>query len=158
MKNLFNSMIMAAILAISMPGPAVSKDRINGVVVGVADGDTVSVWEDEKVYPVRLYGIDAPEIGQAYGPEAKLFISRLVFNKDLVVTIQGTDRDGNLYGLIHIDRVSVNEELIRHGMAWVDPKTCSRDLCSRWKQIQGEARAQGEGLWKQADPVPPWEF
>jgi len=43
------------------PNQSFAQESIQGVVVNVTDGDIVTVWEKEKQYKVRLYGIDTPE-------------------------------------------------------------------------------------------------
>lgn len=138
--------------------PAHSQESIRGVVVNVRDGDTVTVWEDEKLYPVRLYGIDAPEKGQDCWQEAKLFISRMVFNKDLVVTPMGVHSDGSISGIIHIKQTCVNASLVKNGLAWVADSSCRDLLCDTWKQHQSHARKTKIGLWRSPAPVPPWKF
>jgi len=41
---------------------------IEGKVVGVADGDTITVLDADKIqHKIRLAGIDAPEKKQAFG-------------------------------------------------------------------------------------------
>ena len=46
-----------------------------GLVVGVSDGDTITVLHEGKGEKIRLYGIDTPEEHQAFGKKAKpLFI------------------------------------------------------------------------------------
>ena len=47
----------------------------NGMVVGISDGDTITVLHDGKGEKIRLYGIDTPEKGQAFGNRAKQFLS-----------------------------------------------------------------------------------
>jgi endonuclease YncB( thermonuclease family) len=43
-----------------------------GRVVGVSDGDTITVLDDAKTqHKVRFAGIDAPEKGQAFGERSK---------------------------------------------------------------------------------------
>ena len=45
---------------------------IEGLVVGVADGDTITVLDQQKnTYKIRLQGIDAPEKKQAFGEKSK---------------------------------------------------------------------------------------
>jgi micrococcal nuclease len=46
-----------------------------GKVVGVADGDTITVIHNGKGEKIRLYGIDTPEKRQAFGEKAKLYTS-----------------------------------------------------------------------------------
>jgi endonuclease YncB( thermonuclease family) len=43
-----------------------------GKVVGISDGDTLTVLTAAKTQvKIRLYGIDAPEAGQDFGNKAK---------------------------------------------------------------------------------------
>jgi len=43
-------------------------ETITGRVVGIADGDTVTVLDAQKVqHKIRLAGIDAPEKAQPFG-------------------------------------------------------------------------------------------
>jgi endonuclease YncB( thermonuclease family) len=51
-------------------------------VVGVSDGDTITVLDDTKTqHKIRFAGIDAPEKGQPYGEQSKQSLSALVFQK-----------------------------------------------------------------------------
>jgi endonuclease YncB( thermonuclease family) len=47
-------------------------DTIAGRVVGVADGDTITVLDEQRQqHKIRLAGIDAPEKRQSFGNGAK---------------------------------------------------------------------------------------
>jgi endonuclease YncB( thermonuclease family) len=62
-------------------------------VVGVSDGDTITVLDDAKVqHKIRLAGIDAPEKGQAFGERSKQRLSDLVFQKRVEVRCHKKDR------------------------------------------------------------------
>lgn len=55
---------------------------VEGKVVGVSDGDTITVLDDGKTeHKIRFAGIDAPEKGQAFGERSKQSLSALVFQK-----------------------------------------------------------------------------
>ncbi len=91
-----------------------------GRVVGVADGDTITVLHNGKGERIRLHGIDCPEKRQAFGNRAKQFTSNLVFAK--TVTVQAVDRDryGRTVGVVLLpDGRSLNHELVRAGLAWM---------------------------------------
>ena len=45
----------------------IRADDFSGPVVGISDGDTITVLHDGKGEKIRLNGIDAPEKGQAFG-------------------------------------------------------------------------------------------
>jgi hypothetical protein len=55
---------------------------VEGRVVGVSDGDTITVLDSAKTHhKIRFAGIDAPENGQAFGERSKQSLSTLVFQK-----------------------------------------------------------------------------
>ncbi len=57
--------------------PALAAD-FTGRVVGVSDGDTITVLHNGKGERIRLHGIDCPEKRQAFGKRAKQVTSDLV--------------------------------------------------------------------------------
>jgi len=55
-------------LFLSIPSSHSATSIIEGSVVKIADGDTITVLDSNKVqHGVRIAGIDAPEIGQPFG-------------------------------------------------------------------------------------------
>ena len=62
-------LVILIILALAVSSHA--NDVFVGKVVGVADGDTITVLENRTQHKIRLYGIDAPEGGQDFGNRAK---------------------------------------------------------------------------------------
>ncbi len=71
------------------PAPTVVLE-FSGKVVGVSDGDTITVLHNGKGERIRLHGIDCPEKRQPFGNRAKQFTSTLVFGK--TITVQAEDR------------------------------------------------------------------
>ena len=88
---------------------------INGKVVGVSDGDTITVLQEHIQYKTRLYGIDCPETYQDFGTRAKQFTSKLVFKKQVRVVQKDMDRYGRVVGLVFVDGICINQEIIRAG-------------------------------------------
>jgi micrococcal nuclease len=69
---------------------------------------------------IRLYGIDCPEGGQAYGNRAKQFTSQLVFGKSVKIVPVDRDRYGRTVAdVILNDGREVGQEIVRAGFAWV---------------------------------------
>ncbi len=127
-----------------------------GRVVGVSDGDTITVMHSGKGERIRLHGIDCPEKRQAFGKRAKQFTSNLVFAK--TVTVQGVDRDryGRTVGEVLLpDGRSLNRELVRAGLAWMYRRYTNDQSLS---DLEEEARVAGLGLWADPHAVPPWEW
>lgn len=59
-----------------------------GKVVGIADGDTITVLRDGRnQVKIRLYGIDAPESGQPFGKASKQNLSSMVYGKPVPVEV-----------------------------------------------------------------------
>lgn len=90
-----------------------------GVVVGVADGDTITVLDDERQqHKIRLAGIDAPEKKQSFGQKSKASLSSMVFGKSVTVEWTKRDRYRRIIGLVLVDGVDSNLKQVKAGMAW----------------------------------------
>lgn len=129
----------------------------SGLVVGISDGDTITVMHEGKGEKIRLYGIDSPERGQAFTKKAKQFTSKMVYGKTVDVEPKDTDRYGRTVALIYVDGQSLNESLIKNGFAWVYRKYCKEAFCEEWLDFEIVARYGKIGLWREPDPIPPWE-
>lgn len=131
--------------------------QIQGKVVGVHDGDTITVLTPAKEQvKVRLYGIDAPESKLAFGARAKQELSGLVFGKAVVVQVEDKDRYGRIVGPVLADSVDVNLEMVRRGLGWWYRSYAKKDVALA--RAETEAKNAGLGLWADKAPVPPWEF
>jgi len=119
-KILFISFISFIFL---IPFSAHPCEILKGKVVGVKDGDTITVLVKKKEVPVRLQGVDAPEKNQAFGQRAKQFTSDKVFGKRVKVLVERKGRNGRSIGKVFIKGVSLNEELVAAGFAWVKGST-----------------------------------
>ena len=150
---IFSRAIVGASLALALSFPAWAD--FTGYVVGVADGDTITVLRDNVQVKVRLAEIDAPEKAQAFGNNSKQALSALVYGKTVLVVEQGHDRYKRTIGRVFQDDVDVSAEQIKQGMAWVYRKY-SKDV--RLIPLENEAKAQRLGLWADVEPVPPWEW
>ncbi len=127
-----------------------------GRVVGVSDGDTITVLHNGKGERIRLHGIDSPEKRQAFGNRAKQFTSNLVFAKTVTVQVMDRDRYGRTVGVVLLpDGRSLNHELVRAGFAWMYRRYTNDQSLS---DLEEEARVARRGLWADAEPVPPWEW
>ena len=128
-----------------------------GKVVGVADGDTITVLHDGKGERIRLHGIDCPEKRQAFGNRAKQFTSTLVFGKGVTVQVLDRDRYGRTVGVVLLpDGRSLNHELVKAGFAWWYWRYTPDD--ETLAQLEREARGAKRGLWADPHAVPPWEW
>jgi endonuclease YncB( thermonuclease family) len=143
-------------------GNTASANVIQGRVVDVSDGDTVTVVDANSTqYKIRLTGIDAPEKAQAYGQKAKESLSDLVFGKLVEVEWSKQDRYGRIVGKIKLNGVDINLEQIKRGMAWhykQYQKEQSPEDRVAYAQSESHARDQGVGLWQDPTPIEPSVF
>lgn len=132
-----------------------------GTVVRINDGDTVTLSRAgrDSTVTVRLYGIDAPELGQAFGRRAMLFTARrLPVGTSVAVETLYTDPYGREVAVLRTEDATINEELIRAGLAWVYPHFCKASFCAAWRQSEKKARREHFGLWREEKPMPPWTW
>lgn len=128
---------------------------VQGRCVGVSDGDTVTLLVGRKEEKVRLFGIDAPEKAQPFGLRAKQYASSLVFGRQVTLERSDTDRYGRTVGKVFVNGRSLNEEMLRAGLAW-HYAAYSHD--PGFAMLERRARLERRGLWADPIPVPPWEF
>jgi len=129
-----------------------------GRVVSVSDGDTIKVLHEGKEEKIRLYGVDAPEKGQAFGQKAKDFTALLVAGKEVDVQRENNDRYGRTVGLVTVNGRSLNESLVQEGYAWVYRQYCKESFCSAWLREENNARQIKKGMWSDPHIIPPWDF
>ena len=137
---------------------AASAAEIAGRVVGIADGDTLTLLDGaRRQVRVRLAEIDTPESGQPYGGRARQALSDLAFGKAVRVAVVDTDRYGRAVGWVHAGTVDVNAEMVRRGAAWVF-RRYGRDPALL--RLEDAARAARRGLWAlpEAERSPPWDW
>ena len=99
----FQLLLVALLCATVLPGQV--GDIFSGPVVGVEDGDTISVMRDGKTVRIRFDGINSPETDQAFATRATAFTSSRVLNKCLTVSVRDVDRYGRLVSRVQVDGV-----------------------------------------------------
>jgi micrococcal nuclease len=128
----------------------------SGMVVGISDGDTITVMHRGKPERIRLFGIDCPEKDQDFGERAKQFTSQMVFRKIVEVFPIGETSYGRSLAWVSVNGISLNKELVRAGLAWWYCRYAPND--SELAELEALARKNKIGLWSHTNTVPPWEF
>lgn len=130
-------------------------------VVGVHDGDTITVLDDNRVqHKIRLSGIDSPELGQDFGRNGKENLSNLVFAKTVTIIHDKVDRYGRLVAKVVIDGVDANLAQVQAGLAWhfkQYEKEQTKEDRAIYAAEEVKAKNDRQGLWINPNPVPPWE-
>lgn len=135
---------------------------LQGKVVSVADGDTVTVLDATNTqHKIRLQGIDAPERAQAFGNKSKQSLHELVHGKQVTVDSQKKDKYGRVVGKILLNNTDVCLEQLKRGMAWHYKQYANeqtKEDRETYSLAEQQAKTEFKGLWKDKQPVPPWEF
>lgn len=92
MKPLVAAVAVLVALAAGASVQAQVGESFDGSVVGITDGDTISVLRDGEQVRVRVEGIDTPESDQAFGAQASAFTSSLLRNKRVAVHVRDVAR------------------------------------------------------------------
>jgi endonuclease YncB( thermonuclease family) len=133
-----------------------------GKVIGVSDGDTVTVLTAVKSQlKVRLSGIDASESGQAFGSRAKQALSECAFGKLAMIEGDKRDKYGRTVARVVVGGVDCNLRQIELGMAWHYKKYAGEQPSaerSAYATAEREARTAQRGLWIEAAAEAPWAW
>lgn len=135
---------------------------IEGNVIKVSDGDTLTVVTADTKYKIRLARIDAPEMAhfgkpaQPFGKEARAHLRQLLEGKTVSVDIEALDRYGRSVGTVYLNHQNVNLTMVQDGYAWVyrEYSNGGDDLM----MLEKDARRKRIGLWMLDDPIYPAQF
>ena len=154
-------------------GVAVSDER-DCVVVAISDGDTLTARCGKEggftQLKVRLAGIDAPERGQAFGARAREALAGLTFGRPVDLHCRKTDRYGRRVCQVMVAPASKPDgpatvdaglALLSVGLAWWYrdyAREQSVEEVARYASAEEEAKRRRVGLWRDVDPVAPWQW
>ena len=164
------AMQMLLVLALAIP-LAVLADDFDGRVVGVSNGDTITVVDSAlSRHQIKLIGVGAPESEQPFAQASRKHLSDLVFGKDVRVEWLKRDGYGHILGKVMVQprgcpacRKTRDAGLaqLETGHAWwyrEYRREQSLEDQGRYEFAEFDARTRRIGLWRHADPVPPWEW
>ena len=151
----------AAMLVLCLVSQA-QAETLLGKVIHVQDGDSITVLDDTRTqHKIRLTGIDAPERRQAFGNVAKESLAEQVAGQSVAVEWDKVDRYGRKVGKVLLGGLDSNLVQVKRGLAW-HYKKYEREQSPADRQsyaaAEAEAREAKLGLWRDAEPTPPWEF
>ena len=165
--------IVICFILLFLYSPALA-DTLQGKVVKIADGDTVTIADDSGMkHRIRLAGIDAPEKDQPYGDISTQSLVELVSSKTVTIEYGKRDRYERIVGKVLVDppgevfcmaidcvkKIDAGLEQIEAGLAWhykhyqMEQSEEDRGLYS---EAELEARRKPIGLWKDDEPMAPW--
>jgi endonuclease YncB( thermonuclease family) len=163
-------------LCLTLIPVSIEAITLEGKVVKVADGDTITIKDDlGGKHRIRLGGIDAPEKDQPYGKESTQSLLELTSGKIVVIEYEKRDRYKRIVGKVLVDppgevfcmaldcvkKIDAGLEQIKRGLAWHYKKYQSEQSVEdrgTYGESEVGAREKLLGLWKDKKPVAPWEW
>jgi endonuclease YncB( thermonuclease family) len=151
---------------------SVHAEILKGSVVGVSDGDTITVLgANHEQHKIRVAGIDAPKKTQPFGQRSKGSMSTLVFGKDVDVQWSKRDRYQRIVGKVLVTDPTCEGQCpktldaglapLATGLAWWYRKYAKEQSAKdaqRYQFAEQEARSHDAGLWSDGQPMPPWDW
>lgn len=122
-------------------------------VVRVKDGDSIVVASAGREVDVRIADMDAPELDQAYGEEAKSALVELVDGRQVRLELVGGDVYRRIVANVFVKDRDVAAAMVERGLAWVRRAYAP---ASRLISLEDQARVARKGLWSDPHPTPPW--
>ena len=154
--TMFRALLLTSFALVASPAAATAQSVVQGM--GQAkDGDSLSVGTTE----VRLYGIDAPELGQRCkrrseswdcGAAARNALARLVTGQTVMCWSVDVDDYGRTLARCIANGVDVNQRIVAQGHA-----LAFRKYASDYVAAEDQAKAAKLGLWS-GDFQKPEEF
>ena len=110
-----------------------------------------------KPFPVRLYAIDAPELSQPYGAEARDEM-RKISRGSLRLDAVSSDRYGRVVGVVYRRnrKKSLNHAIVAAGLAYSYQRYGRLDGID---EAEARARKKRLGIWKSGESqTRPWDY
>jgi endonuclease YncB( thermonuclease family) len=130
---------------------------LEGRVTHVTDGDTIWVRPSQggTAVEVRLHGIDAPEICQPFGVQAREALASRLRGRKVVLDVRAQDAYERTLARVSLQGQDIGAWLVSGGWAW---SSGFRHRAGPYAQEQTAARAERRGLWADDSPLDPRRF
>ena len=146
MKNKFYPMALfiAILFFCSFAYCFAQASNYHGICAHVIDGDTVDIVdENQSLHRIRITGMDAPELSQPYGLQAKKVLKNLILNHEVLVLPMGIDKYNRELACLRINatigQIDVAEAMINKGAAF--------DWGGKYYKAQAYAQEFRLGVW-----------
>jgi micrococcal nuclease len=137
-------LIAIAISLFSLSG-IVPPVQASSMVVKFYDGDNITVIQRGIKTKVSLACIDAPELKQAFGNDARKALKSMVGNSEFSMRIFTKDRFGRLVAEVFARDRNVNKALVEQGLAHF--RSSYKNGCEGYAEAELLAQQQHLGMW-----------
>lgn len=147
--------VAVAAVLLSCPAAGAADPPWTGTCVDVVDGDTIVVERDGQRLELELEAIDAPELAQAWGEQARQRAADLMLGKELTLHPRRPGANGQAMVRPVVDGTDVSRALLEAGLAWHDTARNSEEALLL---AMMQARSSAVGLWSDPQPMRPEEW
>ncbi len=148
MKKIFVLILMSILSIFSF--------ALDGYVIKVSDGDSFLMKSSGKKIRVRMYGVDAPELKQRYGKEAKKHLEDLILGKKVDLKVLYEDKYKRKIAKVYYKGKEINLEMLRSGNVWFYEYHAKKE--KEYRKAYERAKKERLGLWKDKNPENPRDF
>ncbi|MBK1971127.1 thermonuclease family protein [Campylobacter sp. 2018MI35] len=152
-KKFFSFLILIFILIFIESFIAQTKS-FDAKVIKVIDGDTIEVLNlkgDKN--KIRLFGIDAPELKQKFGIEAKNYLRSIIQDKKVKIIYKDKDIYDRILAIVEFDNLDINQIMVSKGFAW--SYSFYSDIYTKDQKF---AQKNHLGLWEDKNPIEPYKW
>ncbi len=148
-----------------------TQDLVWGKVIQIYDGDTIAIKSDRnKVIRVQLAYVDAPDKDPKTGKTQPLHdeslktLKDMIIGKEVIIESMGTDKFKRIVGIIFLDKLNINAEMVRKGMAEIyypvrmNPSRYNENYVNLLKTAESQAKNSKTGIWDHPGYVSPYKF
>ncbi len=155
MRSILSGTLLLFIVGAAAVGASPVWAENTARVITVHEGDRLTIYHQGKHEMIVLKHVDCPELKQPFGKHARRTMAAYVAGREVIVRHLTRDARGRLTADILLqDGRNVGTELVKEGLAWWKPGSGDPGL----GDLEELARAEGKGLWADANPVPPWKW
>lgn len=164
-RTIRGTLLLCLLMLLTCGRGEAATETVRGMVKTVYDGDTlVLVGPGVGRLKVRLYGIDAPETrkpdspGQPYSGQSRRVLMYKVLGREITAELMDHDQYGRAVAVVRLGGRDINAEMLAEGQAWAYRRYLNGEYADNYPRLEEQARRLHRGLWRDANPQPPWEF
>lgn len=148
MKNTIVKCVLLVLILLSRPSVCLADE-----ILSCHDGDTCRTLKDGKLIRIRLSGIDAPELDQPYGEEARQALWSLVKGANISLSCRPIDPHMKRFPCgITKDGQDIQATLVKQGAVW----DFGQYSGSKYASLETEAKLLKKGLWSAKSIISPF--
>ena len=157
LKNKFQPLLLVLIINLSCFAIAIQPAWSASFAVRVFDGDNITLVDRGIKTKVHLACIDAPELLQSEGEQARKILQNILEDEEVYVKVFKKDKFGRYTGEVLAGGQNANKVMLSLGLAHYD--LIQEKDCQGYADIEKKAQSDRLGIWANGlDVMTPAQF